>query len=249
MITMGCTFVFKRIEKKYLLPREACLYLKKRIGGYLVPDSYGKSTICSVYLDTPDYRLIRASAEAVNYKEKIRLRSYGTLLSADDRVFLEIKKKYDGTVYKRRESMTLREAEAYLAEGIIPFDSQIMRELHYAMKFYHWPNPAAAIFYEREAFFDRSNPDLRLTFDTDVRFRTDRLSLADGSEGKPMMPEDTVLLEVKSAGGMPLWLADVLDAAEIYPVSFSKYGTAYRDIVKNKTAVCEREAEAIASAG
>lgn len=83
---MGYTFVFKRTEKKYLLSQEAYLYLKKSIGGYLLPDKYGKSTICSIYLDTPDYRLIRASTEAVNYKEKIRLRSYGTPLLADDRV-------------------------------------------------------------------------------------------------------------------------------------------------------------------
>ena len=242
---MGYTFVFKRTEKKYLLSQEAYLYLKKSIGGYLLPDKYGKSTLCSIYLDTPDYRLIRASTEAVNYKEKIRLRSYGTPLLADDRVFLEIKKKCDRIVYKRRESMTLREAETYLAGGEIPFDSQIMKELHYAMNFYHWPKPAVAISYEREAFFDRSNPDLRLTFDTGVRFRTDRLSLADGTGGQMILPEETVLLEVKSTGGMPLWLAETLDSGGIYPTSFSKYGTAYQNMIKNKIHDFKRVTESL----
>ena len=221
--------IFRRIEKKYLLSRNEYESLKKQIMGYLEPDEYGRSTIMSLYLDTPDYRMIRSSIEAVDYKEKLRLRSYGTPRT-DSRVFLELKKKFDGVVYKRRVSMTLRQAEAYLRSGIKPYDSQIFRELDYAMRFYGNPGPAAVVCYEREAFTVPSVPDLRLTFDSDARYRTGELRLTAGSAGKNLLPNGTVILEIKTGGGMPLWLSRALDECGIRPASFSKYGTAYRDI-------------------
>ena len=42
-----------------------------------------------------------------------------------------------------------------------------------------------------------------------------------------LLPENTVLLEIKTGGAMPLWLAHALDAEGILPGSFSKYGAAY----------------------
>lgn len=220
---------FKRTEKKYLMSAAEYRSLIGRIGKYLVPDEYGKSTICSAYLDTPDHRIVRSSIEARNYKEKLRLRSYG-VPNSESRVFLEIKKKFDGVVYKRREAMTLSEATKYIRTGHKPRDSQIMRELDYAMRFWGQPQPAVILSYEREAFFADGQPDLRLTFDTGVRYRADRLSLSEGNDGRLLLPHGSVLLEVKSGGGMPLWLADALDSERIFPSSFSKYGTAYRDI-------------------
>ena len=117
---------FKRTEKKYLMSAAEYRSLIGRIGKYLVPDEYGKSTICSAYLDTPDHRIVRSSIEARNYKEKLRLRSYG-VPNSESRVFLEIKKKFDGVVYKRREAMTLSEATKYIRTEHKPRDSQIMR--------------------------------------------------------------------------------------------------------------------------
>ena len=67
----------------------------------MVPDEHGESTICNIYYDTADYRLIRASLEKPAYKEKLRLRSYGVTEPGGE-VFLELKKKYKGIVYKRR---------------------------------------------------------------------------------------------------------------------------------------------------
>ena len=94
-------FIFKRVEKKYLLTDAERKALLEKISPMLVPDKYGHSTISSLYLDTPDFRIIRASIEAKEcghaYKEKLRLRTYGTP-SEDSKTFLEIKKKYKGVV-------------------------------------------------------------------------------------------------------------------------------------------------------
>ena len=174
---MDATYIFKRIEKKYLLSEAQYEALFQRIGAHLKPDAFGRSTVMSLYLDTPDSRIIRNSIEAVDYKEKLRLRSYGTA-KPDSTVFLELKKKYGGVVYKRRAAMTLREAERYLRMGIKPYESQIMSELDWAIRFYGRPKAAMLIACEREAWFDEEHLDLRLTFDRNIRYRENELRLS-----------------------------------------------------------------------
>lgn len=225
--------IFKRIEKKYRLTRQQQKRLLEQVGEYLTPDEHGESTICSLYLDTPDFLLIRNSIDAESYKEKLRLRSYGTP-TPDSTVFLELKKKYEGVVYKRREVMTLRQAEEYLSTGKLPVDSQIMREIDYAMAFYHRPKPAMMIVYERQAYYVKGMPNLRITFDGAVRFRNRELRLEAGPEGETIIPDDTVLMEIKTDGAMPVWLSHALDGCGILPTSFSKYGTAYQKTMKEK---------------
>ena len=226
------TFVFKRVEKKYLVSQLEKDRLITEISDYLIPDRYGKSTICSVYLDTPDFLIIRNSIEAKAYKEKLRLRCYGTP-NGDDKVFFEIKKKYKGVVYKRRISLTLKQAYDYLSKGIRPEESQIMNEIEYAMKFYRNPKPSMLISYERDAFYVKNMPNLRLTFDTNLRYRTDDLFLENGGYGKRILQDGNYILEIKTDGAMPIWLSHALSRFEILPSSFSKYGTAYRETLTN----------------
>ena len=229
--------IFKRVEKKYLLTLRQQAELMSRIGEHLVPDAHGKSTICSLYLDTPEYLLIRNSIDAIAYKEKLRLRSYG-IPREDGQVFLEIKKKYKGVVYKRRISTTLARAEMYLQSGTPMEDSQIMREIHYAMELYRRPMPKVLIACEREAYFATQYPNLRLTFDAAIRYRSTGLSSAEGltaptgADGKKILDDGHVLLEIKTDGAMPLWLSAALAECEIYPAKFSKYGTAYHDMIQ-----------------
>lgn len=228
--------IFKRIEKKYKLTEEQHRLLLSKIESRLIPDAHGRSTVCSLYLDTPDFLLIRNSIDAKVYKEKLRLRCYG-IPGANDPVFLELKKKYKGVVYKRRVGLPLGAAMDYIRLGKPPLDSQIMREIDYAMTFYGHPQPAMMVAYERDAFFGREDHGLRLTFDTGVRYRTDRLSLALGNEGKPILSPDTVLMEIKTDGAMPLWLSRTLSDLCIYPTSFSKYGTSYRDLCQPEPSI------------
>ena len=224
---MALLNTFQRIEKKYRLTLAEKARLLEEIEGRLLPDPHGRSTICSIYLDTPDHRLIRDSIDAKTYKEKIRLRSYGTPTPSDP-VFLELKKKYKGVVYKRRVVLPLRDAERYLAGGKSPIRSQIMSEIDYAMRFYDHPKPSMMICCEREAFYCEEDPGLRFTFDAAIRYRDCALRLGNGSAGHLLLPEDAVIMEIKTARSVPLWLAHALDRCAIYPSSFSKYGAAYR---------------------
>ena len=219
--------IFRRVEKKYRLTPPQKDALLAAVQSHLTPDAHGRSTICSLYLDTPDHLIIRNSIDARVYKEKLRLRSYGTP-APEETVFLEIKKKYKGVVYKRRESLPLCEAMAYITGGPMPRDTQIMREIDYAMHFYRQPQPAMLIAYEREAYFDRDLPSLRITFDTGVRYREHDRHLDHGHQGTQLLPDDAILMEIKTDGAMPVWLARALSDQGILPTSFSKYGTAYK---------------------
>ena len=225
--------IFKRYEKKYRLNKNEYSKLMSLIHEKLVPDKYGISTLCSLYLDTPDFVLIRNSIEAESYKEKLRIRSYG-VPSDDKKLFFEIKKKYKGVVYKRRVSMTERMALEYIESGEKPFDSQIMREIDYAMTVYRRPKPNVCILCEREAFFTCDSPDVRLTFDKNLRYRRGFPREENVSDGVPLIGEDEYILEIKTPGAMPLWLAHALSECAVYPTKFSKYANAYYDIIKKE---------------
>jgi hypothetical protein len=223
--------VFKRFEYKYSMTEAQYSGLMAEIGPRLEPDVYGESLVCSVYYDTPDHRLIRRSLEKPTYKEKLRLRSYGRANEGSN-VFLEMKKKYEGVVYKRRIVLPHQQAAAYMSGAqALPAElaqSQIGRELAYFRRFYGDLRPAVYLSYERTAFCCPQSPELRVTFDRNVRWRTEALTLTAEPGGERLLPEGTVLLEVKTATAIPLWLVRALSAQGIRRTSFSKYGTVYR---------------------
>ena len=224
--------VMKRFELKYLLNPEQTAFLRERLKGHMEIDEFGKTSIASLYYDTPDYRLIRTSIEKPPFKEKIRLRSYG-LASDDSPVFLELKRKADGIVYKRRVSSTIPLVKRFFdGLGDICAGGQINREIVYFRDYYKTLVPACLIIYDRTAYFEPGG-DLRLTIDEAPRYRTKDLDLRVSMEGTLLLPPGWTILEVKVQRAMPLWLTSILSEGKIYKASFSKYGEAYRQqIVK-----------------
>lgn len=220
--------VFKRYEKKYLLNPQQVKLVTEKILEHMKLDQYGLSTICSLYFDTEQFDLIRRSIEKPVYKEKLRLRCYGKSASGSDTVFVELKKKFKGVVYKRRIVMSYDEATGYLIRGEkAPAESQISREIDWFLSFYK-PRPAALVCYDRLAYYGIEDNEFRVTFDFNVRCRRDRLDLALGDEGERIIPEGYAIMEIKTKGAMPLWLCSLLSENKIYPASFSKYGTYYK---------------------
>lgn len=217
---------FERLEVKYLLNREQYERIIDILPVYMNVDEYGLSTIQSIYYDTDSYDIIRTSLEKPVYKEKLRLRAYGEMLSDDSPVFLELKKKYKGVVYKRRIKLPLLEAEKFLYEGTYPKeDSQILREIDYFIKHYA-PSQSTYIAYDRIAMYGKQDSDIRITFDKDIRVAFDQKSIRNCQNAKTIIAEGERLMEVKVSGSMPLWLTDIISKLRIYPYSFSKYGQA-----------------------
>ena len=219
--------VMKRYEMKYVMSPEQTEYFKKSVEGHMKIDKFGLTSIASLYYDTPNYRLIRTSVEKPAFKEKIRLRSYGIATDTSP-VFLELKRKAYGIVYKRRVQSTIPLVKKFFdCEGDICAGGQINREITAFRDYYQTLVPACMIIYDRVAYF-QPDGDLRLTIDHNPRYRYEDLDLRCSMDGTSLLKDGYTILEVKVQQAVPLWLSDILTKGRIYKGSFSKYGEAYR---------------------
>ncbi len=133
--------------------------------------------------------------------------------------------------------MPYKKAMEYLVDGKRPEErSQISDEIDYFLKYYKGIRPAMAISYDRIAMAGIEDPDLRITFDTNIRWRTDKLSLKEGNTGKDILLPGQHLMELKIAGAMSIELAKILDELNIRKTSFSKYGKGYVDYMYGEDA-------------
>ena len=235
---MDAQMTFKRYELKYMLTRRQVQALRQAMDGHMALDRFGHSEIRSVYLDTDNFRLIRRSLERPLYKEKLRVRAYRKA-GVGDPVFVELKKKFEGVVYKRRlmlpnaAAMEALEGGAPLPASLIqPGDAQIAREIE-AFRSFYGPTlrPAMLITCEREAFYPTDGVDFRVTLDENLLWRDSRVDLGTSLFGTSILNPDQVLMELKTPGGIPLWMARFLTENRVPRVSFSKYGTAYRQML------------------
>lgn len=221
--------VFKRYELKYLLSKRSRDTILRGMEPYMAPDRFFHSSIRNLYYDTPNYRLIRESLDKPVYKEKLRIRSYGPA-GREEEVFVELKKKYESVVYKRRLEMPQEQAmEAMLGKAPLP-DTQIGREIGAALDFYRELMPRVFLSYERDAYHALDS-DFRLTFDEAIRYRTEALTLDSDCWGTPLLDSDTVLMELKISTSVPIWMAGLLSSLGIPKTTFSKYGAAYTQIL------------------
>lgn len=223
--------VFNRSEKKYLVSNTTAAALVQRLGADLVPDERGTTIIRNLYLDTPDFRLIRRSIEKPLYKEKLRVRTYGDITGPEHESFVEIKKKFDGQVYKRRLILPLKEAEQF-TQGKLQPEGQIARELAWSIASYSPMQPAISVLYNRNAYtYPGLEGTVRITIDTKLVAkpgdRGDFYLPADSPSYRPLLPDGQCIMEIKVLGAIPLELTTLLSDLAIYPKSFSKVGTAY----------------------
>ena len=153
----GYADTFERKEVKYRLNAGQRRFIEAQLAGHMELDAYGRSRVTSIYFDTPTHDLICRSIEKPLYKEKLRLRFYGELRE-DACVFLELKKKFRGIVYKRRVACSYAAARAFM--GGMPYSQ--------ACRAYPLPDEQAAraslsphslqIVGEIDAFIERHRP-------------------------------------------------------------------------------------------
>ena len=223
--------IFKRFEIKFILSGQQMVFIKERMQPFMRGDSYGKTSIRNLYYDTDCYHLIRRSCEKPIYKEKLRVRSYGAV-DCDGSVFVELKKKFDKIVYKRRVVLPERQAMDWLSGSMsAPDVSQITAEIDYFLHYYNGLAPRVYLSYDREAYLSEADPQLRVTFDENIQFRCNKLSLLEEPGGYSLLGDNEYLMEIKASGGIPMWLAHALSEAKIYKTSFSKYGVAYQRMI------------------
>jgi len=229
---------FKRIERKYLINQKQYINLKEIMENYTVEDSHGQSKICNVYFDTKNYDLIRTSIEGPVYKDKIRIRSYNTP-KADTPIFLEIKRKSEGIVSKRRIQAPLNEVNEFIKTGEIKninqVDKQVLKELKYYFNLYKL-KPTAYVSYDRSAYYAKDDNEFRITIDSNIIARNYDLCLEKGSYGTRILNSNLYLLEVKTSEKIPLWFVKALSKENIGPAGFSKYGELYKQLILKQAA-------------
>lgn len=226
---------FKRYEDKFLLDTEQFEALTHRIGGRMEYDAFckgGTYSILNIYFDSPDHEVIRRSVSKPYYKEKLRLRSYGVPKNDSHPVFLELKRKIGGIVNKRRAEMTYGEAMRYLENSEKPANTdytagQVLSEIDYFIACNH-VEPAYFLSYERIAMFGTDDKSFRITLDRNILSRRENVLLTEGCYGRPLIPNDKWLMEVKFSGAIPMDFAKLLSELKIYSRSFSKIGTEYK---------------------
>ncbi|MEY8561802.1 polyphosphate polymerase domain-containing protein [Eggerthellaceae bacterium 3-80] len=256
--------VFERKEVKYVLSASQYQRFRVLMDSYMRVDDYGETRINSLYFDTPQRELIERSLDKPLYKEKLRMRWYERLAQDEldrlpaesaDTVFIELKKKFKGIVYKRRLSCARKAAQAYLAKThtyeeavrAFPLDVytledteltarsvQIAREIDAFCT--RWENlcPSMLISCNRIALTLKeqfaSEENVRITFDSRLVYQDLALSGGEAlsSTQRPILDPTCVVMEIKVAGPYPLWLVEALDECDIRPQSFSKYGEAYK---------------------
>lgn len=243
-VKINTGMLYERQEMKFMVPAEKYTQLLDAISPYMQQDEYGLHTINTIYYDTDDYSIIRHCLDKPKFKQKLRLRSYGTP-TAEDAVYLELKKKVGGITYKRRMMMTLQHAQNYMENGIVPIESKSDIQTFGEIDWFVNQKPLAAkvlISYDRIALLGREDEDFRMTFDAAVRWRDHHLDLGKGDYGTLLLQPGCRLLEIKTLGSLPLWLCNILSELKIYSQSFSKYGTVYNNYLIN----ADREVSRIA---
>ena len=239
---------FRRMEKKILLPSSDVPDLIERLNERMEPDPHnadGKPyMLCNLYFDDHARHVIRTSVERPFYKEKLRLRSYGTP-NDQSPVFLELKKKTGGVGTKRRAKLPMAVAANYLETGIHPsgisyIDEQVLKEIDY-YRSHHEVFPSTYVSYLRNAYFSTDDKDFRVTIDRDILTRHHDLDLRLGRYGDPILPPEVTLMEVKFVGAVPLWFARLMSEFKASFHTFSKYGTdfkirTYREVTGDETA-------------
>ena len=238
---MGYQAVFKRYEIKYMITAEQKTRILKAMEPYMEMDRFGRSTVRNIYYDTDDFVLARHSLAKPDFKEKLRVRSYAKA-DAESTVFVELKRKFDGVVYKRR--VGLREADAVkwmagsndpaVIHGTDAGSTQVTSEIEYFRGLYNGLKPVLYLSYDREAYRMKEGAqtadggsEFRVTFDCNIRCRENDLTLKSEAYGTEMLEEGMFLMELKCPGAIPLWMTEVLSREHLYKTSFSKYGTAY----------------------
>ena len=220
---------FKSHEIKYLITINQYINLMNYLSDKVEKDVFYKSTIYNVYYDTDNFELIRKSIEKPIYKEKLRIRSQDKP-TLDSSVYVELKKKYDHIVYKRREKIAYKYIlnNSFL-EGA---ETQIDKEIKYFNDFYDGLTPNMFLLYEREAYYFKTDKQIRITFDTNIKYHTENVNLLPSISDIKLLSNNLVLMELKVPFSISYDLAKYLSSEKIFKTPFSKYGTAYKQIHK-----------------
>lgn len=226
---------FNRFELKYLLDYDFAREVMERLNDYMIPDSHGDKqgnyTLNSLYYDTDDFKFFWEKIEGEKFRRKIRIRLYesGKKITDKTKAFVEIKQRMNKVTQKRRIVVPYKSAlelcNEYKPIAVDPEDQYVADELLH-MLIGGQLKPQCITSYQRRAFNGTEfDPGLRVTFDTNLRYRRNNLDLADKQLGPFMLPPHRCIMEVKVNDRIPYWLTEFAADANFQLIRISKYCT------------------------
>lgn len=227
---------FNRFELKYLLSMEQTHELKQQIEAYMLPDQYawdsGDYVISSLYYDSPDLQCYWEKIDGLKFRKKLRVRIYESEenITEDSMVFVEVKQRYDKTIQKRRVAIPYRDAMTLCDERHFPdeYDEKDRPVMEEVLGMIEERNlqPTLITSYFRRAYTGTDyDKGLRITFDTNIRYRINDLDLTSKQLGRYIVSPDRAILEIKTNEKVPYWLTEIIAQNNYRRVGISKYCT------------------------
>jgi predicted DNA-binding WGR domain protein len=226
--------IFTRREQKYLITRAQYEMLVEQMSPYMRYDKFGnegKYTVTSLYFENQQHAIYFETKNKLRFRQKLRLRIYDDT-DINGLAFFEVKQKHKNVVNKRRTAIPLMDAYSYinkpsddLERNYAASNYQILKEIHHFRKLYQL-EPEMVVSYDRHAFHCITDPDLRVTFDLNLRCRNEDLNIEYGAYGDNFIDPNLVVLEVKVTDSVPLWLVRILQDLECEQRSASKFCTS-----------------------
>ena len=224
---------FNRFELKYLINLHQAEALRQALGAYLAPDDNasgpGSYELASLYYDSPDFRCYWEKIDGIKFRRKLRIRHYASPapLSAETPVFVEIKQRLDKVTQKRRVLLPYASALQLCSQRQVPEhepqDEAVIQEIA-AFTWQYNLRPTCIVRYRRQALVGcEYDIGLRVTFDTQLTCQAQPLDLQEPTNGLPLFPADTVVMEIKVNERVPYWLTELVAAHNLQLVRISKY--------------------------
>ena len=102
-------------------------------------------------------------------------------------------------------------------------DERVKTEVELLQERYAGLKPKMVISYDKGS----EDKKVRVTVDSNIRFRDYDVDLTSGRHGYPLLEDDMVIMEIKVPGEYPQWMSEILNKYGLEDQSFSKYGKAY----------------------
>lgn len=238
------TMLAKRYELKYRISEPTACAVKGFVSAFLGLDPYsrirpdGQYPICSLYLDSRRFDLFHETQLDKCNRFKLRIRTYDD--EPQGPVYFEIKRKLNRIIYKSRARASKDRIGDILRGHYIPpeateADRAALRQfVHYAQCL--MARPVVLVRYMREAFENRTDTRVRVTFDRQLNYQVmDKPVIKLNGPGWRRLPINFVVLEIKFTEQFPSWLTDMVRLFELNRQSMSKYCQSVRYIVPRGT--------------
>ena len=192
----------------------------------------------SLYYDSQFRHSLLEKENGLRIRRKLRIRYYPDSNRNNQKfAFIEIKKKNNDNIAKRRVFVPLEKAVNILDNNSIEArnfyykasaqDKNTLKEIFFLYKKYNL-KPACLILYNRQPFISKVEKTFRLTFDMNVMVRNYNFDLRFGGGSKLIVPRDICIMEVKFNNFIPNWAIRIIQKNDCVQYKISKFASGLK---------------------